>query len=330
MKRAAVFLPGRGSYTKRTRPALADDHPWVARADELRAEYDLPPLTQLDREGNWRGEIHLRPDHVSPIIYVASMIDAAEAKRTHDVVCAGGNSLGWYTALGVAGALTFDDGFRLVQEMAQLQMEHGEGGQMLYPLIDDQWRIDPRQIARVEEAVASSNGEAFRSIELGGYAVVAGTEAGMTHLETALPFVEMGPSLFPQRLKQHGPYHTPLLAPVARKAAEQLARLDFAPPETTLIDGRGARFTPWATDPDELRAYTLGAQITTPYDFTTGVRVALREYAPDVIALPGPGNTLGSICGQILIAEGWRGIRDRAAFERAQEADDAPVWSMRR
>ena len=258
------------------------------------------------------------------------MLDGLAAKEKHDIVCVGGNSLGWYTALGVAGALSFEDGFRLVQEMAQLQMEHGDGGQMLYPLIGDDWRIDPRQVERVEQAVASSDGEAFPSIRLGGYAVVAGTEKGMEHLETALPFVEMGPSLFPQRLKQHGPYHTPLLAPVAEKAARQLARLSFRPPEITLIDGRGGRFTPWSTAPDELAAYTLGTQITTPYDFTASVRTALREYAPDVIVLPGPGNSLGSICGQVLIAEGYRGLRSRADFEAAQESDAPVVWSMRR
>jgi len=330
VKRAALFCPGRGAYTKRTRGTIPRDHPWTARAEELRREYGLPSLVELDHDTPWRGAIHLSPENVSPLIWLASVLDAEEAKRTHELVCVGGNSMGWYTALAVAGALDFEDGFRLMQEMSILQMEHAEGGQVLYPLIDDQWRIDPKQVQRVRDAIASSGGEAFPSIDLGGYAVLAGTEKGMEHLETALPFVEMGPSLYPQRLKLHGPYHTPLLEPVARKARAQLARLGWRAPDFPLVDGRGAVFTPWSTDPGELRDYTLGAQIATPYRFTGSVRTAVREYAPDLLVLPGPGNTLGGICAQVLIAEGWRGLHSRADFENAQEGDAPVILSMRR
>jgi malonyl CoA-acyl carrier protein transacylase len=242
----------------------------------------------------------------------------------------GGNSMGWYTALGVAGALSFDDGFRLVQEMALLQMEFTDGGQVLYPLIDDQWRIDPAQVRRVDTALASSGGEAFPSIALGGYAVLAGSETGVEHLLEALPFVEMGPQFFPMRLAQHGPYHTSLLQGVAAKARRQLERLVFRAPRVTLVDGTGARFTPWSTDPAELMAYTLGKQIISPFSFTACVRAALREYAPERIVLPGPGNTLGGTIGQILVMEGYRGIRSRDDFERVQEGDTPVVWSMRR
>lgn len=330
MTRAALFCPGRGAYTKRARRSLPEDHPWTARAEELRAEYGLPPLLELDQSKRWESAVQLRPDNVSPLIYVVSMIDAAEAKQEYEIVCVGGNSMGWYTALGVAGALSFDDGFRLVQEMAQLQMEYTDGGQVLYPLIDDQWRIDPAQVKRVDDALASSEGTAFPSIALGGYAVLAGSEDGVEHLLEALPFVEMGPQFFPMRLAQHGPYHTSLLEGVASKARRQLERLAFRAPEISLVDGTGARFTPWTTDPAELMGYTLGRQITRPFSFTACVRTALREYAPERIVLPGPGNTLGGTCGQILVLEGYRGIRSREDFERIQESDEPVVWSMRR
>jgi len=328
--RAALFCPGRGAYTKRARRSLPEDHPWVARADELRAEYGLGSLVELDRAKRWESAVQLRPDNVSPLIYVVSMIDAAQAMQEHETVCVGGNSMGWYTALGVAGALSFDDGLRLVQEMALLQMEYTDGGQVLYPLIDDQWRIDPAQVQRVDATLASSDGEAFPSIALGGYAVLAGSEPGVEHLMEALPFVEMGPQFFPMRLAQHGPYHTSLLQGIAAKARRQLERLAFRAPRVTLIDGTGARFTPWSTDPAELAAYTLGKQIVSPFSFTACVRAALREYAPERIVLPGPGNTLGSTCGQVLVMEGYRGIGSRDDFERVQESDTPVVWSMRR
>ncbi|MCE9593773.1 MAG: ACP S-malonyltransferase [Planctomycetes bacterium] len=333
MSRVAIFCAGRGSYTERALRSLPPDHPFVARAEELRAELDLQSLVSIDHAPKFDPKLHLAPANVSPLIWLVTMMDAAGASKLHDVVCVGGNSMGWYTALAVAGALGFDDGFRLVQEMAILQQDSASesgGGQVIYPLVDDEWRPDALKRAAVEAAIASSNGAAFHSIDLGGYAVLAGTEAGITHLLGTLPSLKLGSTTYPFRLMQHGPYHTPLCASVAAAARERLASLEFHRPSMTLIDGRGVRHTPWSASPQELRGYTLGAQIVEPYDFTSSVRVALREHAPEHIVLPGPGNSLGGVCGQVLIAEGWAGIRSRTEFVAAHERDSGIVLSMRR
>jgi acyl transferase domain-containing protein len=330
MTRAALLCPGRGSYGERQLRSLPADHAWVRRADELRVEYGLPRLTELDGAERYSAALHLRPANVSLLIWLISMLDGARAFEQHEIVCVAGNSMGWYTALAVAGALSFDDGFRLVQEMSLLQEQHSGGGQVIYPLIDEQWRRDSALVEAVRSALASSNGGALPSIDLGGYAVLAGTEAGIAHLLKHLPPVKLGANSYPFRLIQHGAYHTPLVQPVATAAREKLAHLDFRAPSTTLIDGRGVRFTPWSTDVAQLVDYTLGAQVVKPYDFTLGVRVALREHAPDQLVLPGPGNTLGGVCGQILIAEGWRGMRNKADFEQLQTGESPLIVSMRR
>ena len=70
--------------------------------------------------------------------------------------------------------------------------------------------------------------------------------------------------------------------------------------------------------------------MTTPYRFALSVHVALREDAPDVLLLPGPGNSLGGICGQLVVAEGYRGVRSREEFEAAQRSEAPIVLSMRR
>jgi hypothetical protein len=129
---------------------------------------------------------------------------------------------------------------------------------------------------------------------------------------------------------QHGPYHTPFVASVAERARERLSDLVFERPTATLIDGFGRRHSPWSADTDELRRYTLGAQVTEPYDLSASLRVLLREFAPDRIVLPGPGNTLGGVVGQALVRERWRGIDSRAAFTAAQAGDAPPIESMRR
>jgi [acyl-carrier-protein] S-malonyltransferase len=329
VNRIAILCPGRGSYARKTRGSLDAAHPLVARAEAIRAEQGRTPLLELDR-AEWSNDLQLRPDNASPLIWLVTMIDAEQAMREHRAVAIAGNSMGWYSALAVAGALSFEDGFRLVQEMAQLQMEQPGGGQLLFPIVDETWRIDPGRVAAVRAALAAAPGEAFESIRLGGYAVLAGTDRGLAILQKELPTTLLGTATYPVRLAQHGPYHTPLLEPVAERARARLARLDWRRPRVPLIDGAGRVHSPWSGDPAELRDYTLGAQVTTPYDVTGSVRVALREFAPDRICLPGPGNTLGSITAQIAILEGWRGLRDREQFEAMQETGAPLVWSMRR
>jgi [acyl-carrier-protein] S-malonyltransferase len=170
----------------------------------------------------------------------------------------------------------------------------------------------------------------YESVELGAYAVLAGDEAGVMRLLHDLPPVTIGERLYPLRLALHGPYHTPLVADVAEAATDGLADLDWMTPRVTLIDGTGRRWTPFSTDPAELRTYTLGSQLTTPYRFATGLRVALREDAPDLLVLTGPGNSLGGVCGQLVVSEGYRGIRSRAELEAVQSGPEPVLLSMRR
>lgn len=181
-------------------------------------------------------------------------------------------------------------------------------------------------------ASAGSNGEGrvYPSVDLGGYAVLAADESGIAHALERLPPLKVGARLYPVRLAQHGPYHTPLVAHVAEAARATLGELRWSAPRVTLVDGRGARWTPWSTDPRALRDYTLGEQLVTPYRFASSVQVILREYAPELLLLPGPGNTLGGICGQIVVGEGYRGIRTRRNFESAQAGGRPVILSMGR
>lgn len=330
MTRVAVVCPGRGSYTEKSLGSLPKGHPWVERVDELRAELDLEPIAALDAEPRFSAAKHLRPANAAALIYVVSMLDATAAVAGERLVAVAGNSMGWYTALAVAGALSFESGFRLVQEMALLQETHEDGGQVLYPLVDEDWRPDDARREAVERALAGSGGELLPSIHLGGYAVLAGTEAGIAHALRALPQVRLGGTLYPFRLLRHGPYHTPWLARVAAEARERLSDLPFQRPIATLIDGHGRQHSPWSADPEALRDYTLGAQVTEPYDLTASLRVLLREHAPDRVLLPGPGNTLGGVIGQVLVHEGWAGVRSKADFQALQATPEALVVSLRR
>ena len=308
--------------------SLPREHEWVQAADRLRGDLGLESLRDLDGAEKFEPARHLRPANISALIYVVSMLDGARVLAENDVTCIAGNSMGWYTALALGGALSFEHGFELVQKMALFQ-EEVAGGQILYPVVDEDWRRDPELEERVRRVLVG-DGEVFPSITLGGYVVLAGSSKGISRLLKELPAVQAGKNRYPIRLAQHGPYHTPLADPVTVRARRELAHLVFQRPHTTLIDGRGRRHTPWSADQDELRTYTCGAQVTQPYDFTTSVRVALSEHAPDRLTLLGPGNTLGGICGQILIETGWQGIHTRDDFQRVQASDTPLVDSLQR
>jgi len=325
VRRAALVFPGRGSYTAASLGSLPPDDPLVQRVEALRGGYGLPPLLELDQAPRFDPKVHLLPANASPLIFLASLLDLGAAPDDVEPVVAIGNSMGWYTALTAVGALSLEDGYRLVQEMSLLQQEplasDGPGGQVIYPLTGPDWRPDPDLAARVNAALANGNGEVHPSIDLGGYAVLAGSETGVARLMEQLPPARVGERLYPVRLALHGPYHTPLVNHVAEAARQRLDGLQWQAPEVTLVDGKGRRWSPWSTDPTALRDYSLGEQVTTPFGFAASLRVVLREWAPDLLMLPGPGSSLGGICGRAVVAEGYRGIHNRADFEAAQERE---------
>jgi len=340
MSRAAVAFPARGSYGPASLGSLPPAHPWVRRADQLRREAGLPPLSDLDRAPGFDPAVHLRSANASPLTFLCGLLDAERIAGDHEVVVVVASSTGWYTALAASGALEFDDAFRLVQTMALLAEEpivdDDPGGQLIYPLTDDEWRTAPMHASSLESALAehgAGNGHTpavHRALELGAFSVLSGSGAGLGRVAAALTPVLIGTRRFPLRPAMQEAWHTPLRAAAAAAAAQRLDGLAWAAPNVTLIDGRGARFTPYSTDPAELAHHTIAEQPVTTYDFARSMRAALRDYAPDVILLPGPGASLGEVTAQLIVSEGYRGIRTRADLEEAQAGATPILLSMRR
>ena len=88
-----------------------------------------------------------------------------------------------------------------------------------------------------------------------------------------------------------------------------------------MIDGRGQIWQPWSTEVEGLYRYTLDHQVVETYDFTKAVTVALKEFAPDKLFLLGPGNSLGGAIGQVLVANSWQGIANKADFSARQKSN---------
>jgi hypothetical protein len=332
--RAAVAFPGRGSYGPTSLGSLRASHPWVRRADDLRQAAGFEALSEVDAAARFDPAVHLRPTNAWPLVFLCSLLDAERIADDHEVVVVVASSTGWYTALVASGALGFDDGFRLVQEMAAAAEAPLDAparpAELIYPLTDEAWQPAPDQLDGLRDALGRVNGGAALAVDLGAFAVVAGTADGIDTLAARLPPVSVADRTFPLRLASADAWHTPLRARAMEGAAERLGDLTWDRPNVTLVDGRGVRFTPWSTDPAELAKHTLRGQGATTYDFASSLRVALREYAPDVVLLPGPGGSLGAACAQVAVAEGYRGLRSRAEFEAAQGGATPLLLSMRR
>lgn len=324
MKTAVVICPGRGTYNKTELGALQrhfTDRALLADFDSRRAALGQETLTALDRAATYSVARHTRGDNASALIYAATLADF-RALRYVEVVAVTGNSMGWYSALACAGALDAPGGFEVVNTMGTLMQEHLIGGQIVYPFVGEDWLPDmgrkSQLLAIVQEISARAGHDLALSIDLGGLLVLAGNEAGLVAFEAAVPPAQ---ARFPLRLANHAAFHTPLQAPVAAAGRARLSPDLFHQPTLPLIDGRGAIWWPGATDPTALWDYTLGQQVTSSYDFTAAIRIAAREFGPDMFIVTGPGTTLGGAVAQSLILANWRGLHSKSDFQTRQLAN---------
>jgi [acyl-carrier-protein] S-malonyltransferase len=326
MRTAVVICPGRGAYTKSELGYLgryhADKIDMLSSFDAERRARSQDELLALDGAASYSVARHMRGDNASALIYACALCDFLSIDRSGiDIVAVTGNSMGWYIALACAGAVSPQAGFEVANTMGTLMQERLIGGQIIYPFVDEDWRDDQARRAKLLALVTRIDampGQSLAlSIDLGGMLALAGDEAGLAAFAAAVPPVQ---GRFPMRLANHAAFHTPLQAPVAEAGRQRLGPHLFGAPSLPLVDGRGGIWWPGATDVGTLREYTLGHQVTEPYDFTRAVRTAAREFAPAFFVIPGPGSTLGGAVAQSLILDGWRGMQSKADFVALQKA----------
>lgn len=332
MTTAVVIAPGRGTYNAAELGYLARHFPdpaLLAAFDAQRSAAGQETLAALDGAEKFSLARHSRGDNASGLIFAASYGDFLALDRDGiEVVAVTGNSMGWYTALACAGAVKAEDGFRVANTMGTLMQAALIGGQTVYPWMGEDWTRDAARkahlLALVAEIDARDGHSLALSIDLGGMLVLAGDEAGLKAFEGAVDPVQ---GRFPLRLANHAAFHTALQEPVAAKGRAALPPALFRQPELPLVGGDGRIWWPGATDIAALYDYTLGAQVTTAYDFTRAITVAAREFAPDLFVILGPGTTLGGAVAQSLIAADWRGMNGKAAFQ-ARQAESPLLAAM--
>ena len=310
---AIVVAPGRGSYGKAELGSLARAGVDTTAYDAIRTAAGKPTLASLDSAERFSPGVHLAGENAAPLIYAASIADMAAIDSARvEVVAVTGNSMGWYTALAAAGAVTAQDGFRIADAMGVNSGRHGPGGQLVLGLSDDDWRPVPG-LRDAVLALADDTGMRV-SIDLGGTIVLAGDEGPLKAFAAQSPVPAT-------RLAGHGPFHTDLMAASSAAAVASLPAAWFGNPALPLIDGAGRIWQRWASPAEALWRYTFVDQILQPYDFARAIQIAVKEFAPDHVILLGPGDALGGAIAQALIGIGWLGMTSKADFAARQRSD---------
>ena len=326
-ERVVVICPGRGTYNKDELGYLkrlhADKTEIVDLIDEYRVTQDQVPIADLDGAQKFSMAKHTAGENASALIYACALSDYLSIDQdNYDIVGVTGNSMGWYIALAVAGALNRQSSIKLINTMGSMMTDGIIGGQIIYPVMDESWNLHPdhdSQIANWLSQVNSVKGsEVYVSIYLGGYIVFGGNLIGLKALEEILPPID---ERYPLNLFNHAAFHTPLLEEISQIAKSQLSVELFNEPEIPLIDGLGNIWQPYSTDIRQLYEYTLGAQVVEPYNFSKAIEVAIKEFAPDKLIILGPGATLGGATAQCLINNRWLGFENKDDFISHQKQE---------
>lgn len=321
-KRIVAVCPGRGTYSKETMghlvQAKGSRKEVVGQLDDWRATEGWATLSELDAMQKFKPAIHTKGENAAALIFANAKLDFMDLLESqHEIVAVIGNSMGWYLALTFAEVVPFSVGYQIVQNMGSMLKDGLIGGQIIYPIADDQWRVDRQKVELVESLLKEGQFRGFEihhSIKLGGYRVLAGSDEGIDFLLKELP----KDGDFPFQLINHGAFHTPLMRAASQAGLKRFRQEDFCKPLFPLIDGRGQIYSPYSASTKELYHYTFQNQVTETYDFSLSLKLALREFAPDHLVLLGPGGTLGGAIGQSLIQERWQGIASKEDFQSRQ------------
>jgi [acyl-carrier-protein] S-malonyltransferase len=289
MKTAFLF-PGQGAQYVGMGAALAASLP-AAKAlfDEASAalDYDL-----LDVCTNGPAERLNATDVSQPAIFVASLaalesLKQSEPDAAKDVVATAGLSLGEYTALVFAGAMSFAEGLEVVSERGRAMQHAAEAtpSGMVSALL-----LDGDKVNEVVEESKAAGRIWVANYLCPGNTVLSGEAAAINAAEKAIE-AKGGK---PIRLAVAGAFHTELMKPADEILGVALAGVTVQP----------ARIPVWSnvdakphTDPAEVRSL-LVRQVLTPVRWEETIRNLLADGVERFYEI-GPGKVLAGLIKRI-------------------------------
>ncbi len=219
-----------------------------------------------------------------PAIFIHSVIMAKTlADFQPDMVA--GHSLGEFSALTAAGALSFEDGLRLVSQRAMAMQKACELQPSTMAAIVGGTTEDVEEAcAAVDDIVVPANFNSPGQIAISG--TISGVEKASALLKDKVKLVVA--------LKVGGAFHSPLMEPARVELAEAINKTEIHSPICPIYQNVDAQPH---TDPFEIKC-NLIAQLTSPVCWTQSVQRMVTDGAEEFVEL-GPGKVLTGLIKRI-------------------------------
>ena len=219
-----------------------------------------------------------------PAVFLHSVI-LAKVMNIQPAAVAG-HSLGEFSALVAAGALSFDDGLRLVAKRAMAMQkccENQPGGMAAILNLDD--AVVEQVCAEIDGVVVAAN------YNCPGQLVISGADEAVNEACTKLKEAGAKRAL---RLPVGGAFHSPLMEAARAELEQAIAEVEFNTPICPIYQNVDAMPH---TDAESIKA-NLIAQLTAPVRWT---QIAKNMIADGVEAFTelGPGNVLQGLIKKV-------------------------------
>ena len=224
-----------------------------------------------------------------PAVFLHSVITAICLGDEFAPAMVAGHSLGEFSALVAAGAISFEDGVKLVSARANAMQKACEANPGLMAAIiglpDEKVEEGCSQISAEGEVVVAAN------YNCPGQLVISGTVDAINKACEALKAAGAKRAL---PLKVGGAFHSPLMQPAKDELQAAIEQTVFSAPKCPVyqnVDGKPH------TDAEEIKA-NLIAQLTSSVRWTSSVQNMIADGADDFTEC-GPGKALQGMIGRI-------------------------------
>ena len=286
MKTAYIF-PGQGSQYPGMAKDLYEHNPEARQMLERANEILGFRITDIMFEGT--EEDLKRTDVTQPAIFLHSVVMAkTDPDFRPDMVA--GHSLGEFSALVAAGALSFEDGLRLVAVRANAMQKACEQnpGSMAAVLMLPEETVE----SICEECSKEGGVVVAANYNCDGQIVISGDKETV---EKACAKMKEAGARRALPLPVGGAFHSPLMESARAELAEGIGKTEFKQPVCPVYQNVTALPV---SDPEQVRINLL-AQLTSPVKWTQTVRNMHADGAGNFIET-GPGKVLQGLIAKII------------------------------
>lgn len=279
MSKKAYIFPGQGSQFPGMGQELYQNH-----KDLMESANSILGFRITDIMFSGTAEDLKATRVTQPAVFLHSVVLAKSQAEAPGMVA--GHSLGEFSALVAAGALSFEDGLRLVALRAQAMQECCEmqpGSMAAIIGLPD---------AVIEEVCAGIPGVVPANYNSPGQVVISGEEAAV---DKACEMLKAAGAKRALKLAVSGAFHSPLMEPAREKLARAIEATPFQAPSCPVYQNVTAAPT---QDPAVIKDNCL-KQLTSPVKWTQTILNMAADGATEFVEL-GPGNVLAGLVKRIL------------------------------